>query len=153
MATRKKSPEKRSKADDREKRTSRTRTYFSRARAASKKTGIRWGEAALAAIVGYEGNKILDGVGVGNLAYPYLSKYGPVNDAMGEVYQETGGTNGQNADVVINKTAGLAAILKSVYDVVKKHRLDDIDKNIFLPYAIGTIFDAPKKESSGGRWQ
>lgn len=115
---------------------------------------MKWGEAALAAIVGYEGDNILAGTQLGNIAYPYLKNVPAIDDALGAIYQEQGGTNNEVTSVFINKTAGLAAILKSAYDVVKKHRLDDNDKNILLPYAIGTVFDGPKsKENVSGAWK
>lgn len=114
---------------------------------------MKWGEVALSAVVGYEGNKILAGTQVGNLAYPYLSKIGPVNDALGAIYGEQGGSNNEITSTFINKTAGLAALLKSAYDVVKKHRLDDTDKNILIPYGIGTVFDGPKESQVSGGWK
>lgn len=135
----------------------RTRRVYERAKSGSKKMGMRWGEVALSAIVGYEGNKILDGTGLGGLAWPYLSNYGPTNDAMSALDSAGygGSTGGETADVFINKTAGLAAILKSAYDVVKHKRLSDSDKNILIPYAIGTVFDGPasSKTSSNGVWK
>lgn len=114
---------------------------------------MKWGEVALSAVVGYEGNKILAGTQVGNLAYPYLSKIGPVNDALAAIYGEQGGSNNEITSTFINKTAGLAALLKSAYDVVKKHRLDDTDKNILIPYGIGTVFDGPKESQVSGGWK
>jgi hypothetical protein len=132
---------------------SRTRRVYERAKSASRKSGMRWGEVALAALVGYEGDKILDGVGLGTMAYPYMAKIAPLNDAIQYQATQRVGTYGELSDVVINKTAGLAALLKSAYDVVKHKKLNDQDKNILIPYAIGTVFDGPKKESSSsGGW-
>lgn len=147
------------KLDDRPRRTkpSRTRTVYTRAKSGSRKMGMRWGEAILAALVGYEGDKILDGVGAGNIAFPYMARQPQINEAMTalDASGKGGSSPGQTADILINKTAGLAAILKSAYDVVKHKRLSDQDKNILIPYAIGTVFDGPgtSGNSSHGAWK
>lgn len=135
-------------------RASRARTIYRSARGASRKSGMRWGEIALSALVGYEGDKILQ---------PFGGMIGSVmqkNDYTSAYLSDTvASTPGQNfslgAGRAVNKAAGLAALLKSAYDVVKHKKLSESDKNILIPYGIGTVFDSPgsPNESSNGGWK
>lgn len=112
---------------------------------------IRWGEAALAAIVGYEGDKILE---------PGMSLFVPAIESHGwgnAFYNAAGDPNvtqNEAYSMAVNKILGTVAVAKVAYDVVKSHKLDDNDMNVYLPYAIGTVFDPASKKSSdsGGAW-
>lgn len=128
------------------------------ARSASRKAGMRWGEVALAALVGYEGDKIIYGSGMGTPIASMLEKNEYTNQML-DAQLSSGAGQGNTplaASVVVNKTAGLAAILKAAYDVVKHKKLSESDKNILIPYGIGTVFDGPKSggsSSSNGVWK
>ena len=138
-------------------RASRARAVYRSARGASHKSGLRWGEIALSALVGYEGDKIIYGSGIGSPIASMLEKNEYTNSMLDA--QLTSGPGSGNtplaASIVVNKTAGLAAILKSAYDVVKHKKLSESDKNILIPFGIGTVFDGPsdKKSSSEGVWK
>lgn len=145
-----------------ERKTSRVSRGFSRARTASRKSGLRWGEIALAALVGYEGDKILTPVGPLISTAMGKNEYtAEMQNAFSDAYGAEGGQNGpNNANLGAyegNKLLGLAAIMKAGYDVVKHKKLSESDKNIMIPYAIGTVFDGPGKANgssgSSGGWQ
>lgn len=138
----------------------RTKRVYSRAKSGSRKAGLRWGEIALSALVGYEGDKILRPVGPAISEGMGMSTYtSQMQNAFSEAYNAEGGNNGPgNANLggyEGNKLLGLAAILKAGYDVVKHKRLSETDKNILIPYGIGTVFDGPAKNSvtSSGAWK
>ena len=111
---------------------------------------------ALSALVGYEGGNLINGTGLGQSIADLLEKNEYTNAALD--YNLTHGAGSGNtplaASITVNKTAGLAALLKGAYDVVKKHKLDETDKNILIPYAIGTVFDSNHKSNGGssGGW-
>ena len=105
---------------------------------------IRWGEALLSALVGYEGDKIL----------------GPIT---GPIYDATNGSNTyltqwQNDSAAqygswakgVNKTLGALAVVKVGYDVLKHKHMDSNDISVYIPYAIGTVFDAPGGSGKSG---
>ena len=112
---------------------------------------IKWGEAALAALVGYEGGNLLDSTGLPTMLASN-SKIGPYlyEQSLGAKTVDSGITYGK----IINKDLGLVAGAKVVYDVVKHRKLEDMDLNILIPYVIGTAFDktSPKGSSGGGDW-
>lgn len=137
----------------------RTRRVYERVKSGSRKAGLRWGEIALSALVGYEGDKILRPVGPAISEAMGMSTYtAQMQNAFSEAYNAEGGNNGPgNANLggyEANKLMGLAAILKAGYDVVKQKKLSETDKNILIPYGIGTVFDGPAKSSiSSGGWK
>ena len=129
-------------------RTSRRRVY-TRARTGIRAAGgkIKWGEAILAAIVGYEGDKIVSPVA------------GPIFDAIpngtpaGNIVNAMANSQGGAFSKAVNKTLGTVAMAKVAYDAVKHRSLDSNDLSLYIPYAIGTVFDAPGGSSSGtGVW-
>lgn len=105
---------------------------------------IRWGEAALAAIVGYEGDKILAPV-TGPIfdATPNNSTAGHIMNAMAQA-------SGNAFDKAVNKSLGTLAVAKVAYDAVRKGRLDQNDLSLYLPFALGTAFDAPGGSGKSG---
>ena len=112
---------------------------------------IKVGEAILSALVGYEGGNILDGTGVPNMLASN-SKIGPYLYDQ-SVAVKAAGYSDVTYGKVINKDIGLVAIAKVVYDLIEKKRMDENDKNILIPYALGTVFDKePKSGSSQGAW-
>lgn len=141
---------------------SRVKRGFAKARSASRKSGLRWGEIALSALVGYEGDKILRPVGPAIAKGMSMNEYtAEMQNAFSDAYGSEGGQNGPNnanlGGYEGNKLLGLAAILKAGYDVVKHKKLSESDKNILIPYGIGTVFDGPVKANthsgSSGGWQ
>jgi hypothetical protein len=102
---------------------------------------IRWGEAALAAIVGYEGDVILQPV------------TGPIfdtipNDSMaGHIVNSMANSEGGDFSKSVNKTLGTLAVAKVAYDAVKNKHLDQNDLSLYLPFAIGTAFDGPSRSA------
>lgn len=131
------------------------RRAYRRAKSTSGRLGLgkmRWGEVILSAIVGYEGGNVLNSTGLPNMLSSANAKLG---DAMYQqsIAMKNAGYSVPGYGTVINKDLGLVAIVKSAYDVVKKHKLDDVDKNILIPYAVGTIFDKKVTGSGdGGVW-
>lgn len=121
---------------------------------------MRWGEAVLAALVGYYGDKIASPVGqllVSKLqANPTTAawvsamygEYQATHSGMSPSGQELGG-------YILNKLAGLGAIVKPAADVARGKRLSMNDKNILLPYGLGTVFDtgASFDGQSSGAWK
>lgn len=135
------------------------RERMSRVRAKSRSSGLRWGEIALAALVGYEGDNILKPVGAPISALMGKNEYtAQMQNAFSDEFGASGGQNGPGnmnlGAYEANKLMGLAAILKAGYDVVKHKRLSESDKNILIPYGIGTVFDGPSsKSSTSGGWK
>lgn len=122
------------------------RTYR---RVGGSKGKIRWGEALLAAIVGWKGDVILDPVMT--LANPYMPNN--VRNALNDV----GNPGGYGSTLVMgagaNKLLGTVSLAKVAYDVVKNKKLDENDLSVYLPYTIGTVFDpATKSNSNEGAW-
>jgi len=134
-------------------RASRARTFYRSARGASRKSGMRWGEVALSALVGYEGDKVLQPFGgmIGSAMQKneYTSAY------LSDTISSTPGQDfSLGAGRAVNKAAGLAALLKAAYDVVKHKKLSESDKNILIPYGVGTVFDSNAKDSNvSGGWK
>ena len=125
-----------------------------KARSVSRKSGMRWGEVALSALVGYEGDKILDSTGL----IPMLASKSPELASL--LYDQSlgikvmPGQSGITYGGVVNKDLGFAALLKAGYDVIRHKKLSEQDKNILIPFAIGTVFDGPSKSSeSSGVWK
>lgn len=147
MAKKSKSQSKRSSGSVR----SKARRAGSRAKSFLGGHKIKVGEAILSALVGYEGGNILDGTGVPNILASN-SKIGPYLYDQ-SVAIKAAGYSDVTYGKVINKDIGLVAIAKVVYDLVEKKRMDENDKNILIPYALGTVFDRePKSGSSQGAW-
>ena len=135
-------------------RVSRARTIYRGARTASRKSGMRWGEVALAALVGYEGDKVISSSGVGTVVYNLMQKNAYTAEITNELQNSDKYTSlGEVGGAAANKIAGLAAILKGAYDVVKHNKLSESDKNILIPYGIGTVFDGPSGKSESGGWK
>jgi len=130
--------------------TRRSGSFKARAKSAGRRAKslmggkIRWGEALLSALVGYEGDKIL----------------GPIT---GPIYDATNGSNTyltqwQNDSAAqygswakgVNKTLGALAVVKVGYDVLKHKHMDSNDISVYIPYAIGTVFDAPGGSGKSG---
>lgn len=147
----KKNKSKASAPKPKKERGSKTRRVYERAKSGSKKTGLRWGEIALSAIVGYEGDKIME-PGIAAIPFDWMSN--PYTSQIVDQYYASTGNDYLAIAKGVNKLAGLAAILKGGYDVVKHKRLSETDKNILIPYGIGTIFDASKPSSgNAGGWK
>lgn len=98
---------------------------------------VKWGEAGLSLIVGYLGDKILEPV-----TNPVFNATNGKNAAM-TAWQNSAGQQYGNWARGVNKELGTVAVAKVAYDVIKKGRLDSNDVSIYLPFAIGTVFDAP----------
>lgn len=127
----------------------RVRRGYRRVKSSSDKMGLgklKLGEAALFALVGYEGAKILDSTPIPQVMYDKIPAWANwVNQRpAGHGY---GGEN-------VNKTLGALAILKVAYDAVKTHKVDSEDMNVLLPFALGTVFEAPTNPYTnlGGVW-
>lgn len=97
---------------------------------------IRWGEAILAAIVGYEGNKIIEPI-----SEPFYDKFSG-DPRIGSVINAISAPTGDFAKGV-NKALGTVAVAKVAYDAVTKRSLDQNDLSLYIPYTLGTVFDAP----------
>lgn len=134
-------------------RASRARTFYRSARGASRKSGMRWGEIALSALVGYEGDKILQPFG--GMIGSAMQKNDYTSAYLSDTIANTPGQNfSLGAGRAVNKAAGLAALLKAAYDVVKHKKLSESDKNILIPYGVGTVFDTNAKDSNvSGGWK
>lgn len=131
----------------------RTRRFVRRAGSIRRKAGglvggkIRWGEALLSGIIGYEGSTILDSTGLPVvLSNTQVGKY--LYDQS--VAMKSAGVSDVTYGKVINKDLGFVALAKVGYDVIRGKRLADMDINVLVPYAIGTVFDPQKKLSGGG---
>lgn len=119
---------------------------------------MNWGEAVLAAIVGYFGNRILEPVGAPVLA---KAQSNPYTNAMAVEVQNEMLAKGEQVNAssvgatLLNKLLGIAAIAKPGYDVARGKKLSRNDKNILIPFSIGTVFDAQGKNSnaSSGVWK
>jgi hypothetical protein len=75
-----------------------------------------------------------------------------VQGFFNSAYTASGGS--QTTGETANKTLGVAAAAKVAYDVIKHKRMDDTDKNILIPYVIGTVFDPAKSgASNSGGWK
>lgn len=119
---------------------------------------MNWGEAILAAIVGYFGNKILQPVGAPILVKAQTNPYTNAmavevqNEMLAKGEQVNAGSVGAT---LANKLLGIAAIAKPGYDVARGKKLTRNDKNILIPFAIGTVFDAQTKNNnaSSGVWK
>jgi len=105
---------------------------------------IKWGEAALFGLLGYEMGNVLQGSGVPEYLY---NKYPMFQEAV------NASTAADSGDF-INKILGLGTGGKVLYDGFVDGKVSDNDLSILLPYTIGTVFDASKAKSAstGGRW-
>ena len=114
---------------------------------------IRWGEAALSALVGYFGGTILDSTGAPDMLAANSSLGPYMYDQSIAIKTATGRSDITYGDVV-NKDIGFLAIAKVAYDVVKGRSLDSKDMSIYLPYALGTVFDPAggSGNASSGAW-
>ena len=145
MATKKSKASKASKPK-RERRS--VRRTFSRVREGSKGK-IRWGEALLSAIVGWKGDVILDPVMT--LADPYMPNN--VRNSLNDVGNPGGYGSPLAMGAGANKLLGSVAVAKVAYDVVKHKKFDENDLSVYLPYALGTVFDpVTKSNSNEGAW-
>ena len=107
---------------------------------------IKWGEAILAALVGYEGGNVLNSTPIPAIAYDKIPQWAAF------VNSEYSGAHGPGG-TVMNKTLGAVALAKVGYDVVKDHKLSNEDLNLLIPYALGTVLDKGNINSStGGAW-
>lgn len=146
---------KKSKSDSVSKPRTRTRAVYRKVRSAGKrvKSGmlggkIKWGEAILAALVGYEGGNVLNGTPIPAIAYDKIPQW------QAFVNSEYVGAHGPGG-TVMNKTLGAVALAKVGYDVVKDHKLSNEDLNLLIPYALGTVLDKGNINNSsqnGGAW-
>ena len=117
---------------------------------------IRWGEAALSALVGYFGGNILDSTGAPDMLAANSSLGPYMYDQSIAIKTATGRSDITYGDV-LNKDLGFLAIAKVVYDVVKGRSLGPKDMSIYLPYALGTVFDGPvgghgASDGGGASW-
>lgn len=104
---------------------------------------IRWGEGLLSFIVGWKGDDILNPLTT--IANPYMPNN--VRNSLNDI-GNPGGYGSTLAEAAgVNKLLGTVAMAKVAYDVVSKKRLDQNDLSVYIPYAVGTIFDPAK--SSG----
>lgn len=133
------------------------RRAYSRAKSGFLGSKIKWGEAALAAIVGYEGNKILEPLASLAISNENLN---PVLTSLVNGAYEVGSLGGSSESgstpgIVakgMNKTIGSVAMLKVGYDLVKHRTIDSTDINVLIPYALGAAFDAPGSSKNQGAW-
>lgn len=110
-------------------------------RTASRASGMlkgkfKWGEALLAALVGYEGDKIIQPLT--SVIYDMAPSTGPAASVINAISQ-----GNPNFSTGVNKAMGTVAIAKVAYDAVKKRSLDQNDLSLYIPYALGTVFDGP----------
>jgi len=106
---------------------------------------IKWGEALLFGVLGYEMGNVLQGSGAPEYLY---NKYPMFAEAVNLSSAEDSGD-------FINKLLGLGAGSKVLYDGMAKGKVTDGDLSILLPYTLGTVLDANKKGlsvSNGERW-
>lgn len=124
-----------------------------RMRSVSRKSGLKWGEIILSALVGWKGDYILQPVGQPIATAMFKSQYGA--EYLGPFIDKQNGDVALGTAEGVNKALGLASVGKVAYDIVKHKRMNDTDLNILLPYAIGTVFDGPESSVSGssGGWK
>lgn len=105
---------------------------------------IKWGEAALFGLLGYEMGNVFQGTGIPEYLY---SKYPMFAEAVN-------GSTAKDSGDFLNKLLGLGTGGKVLYDGLVDGKVKDADLSILLPYTLGTVFDANKGKSSntGGRW-
>ena len=105
---------------------------------------IKWGEAALFALLGDEMGNVLQGTGLPQYFY---TKYPMFQDMV-----ESSGA--ADSGDFVNKIVGAGAGGKVLYDGMVDGKVTSDDLSVLLPYTIGTVFDANKHASSGskGRW-
>lgn len=95
---------------------------------------VKWGEAALFALLGYEMGNVFQGTGVPEYLY---QQYPAMRNAVAL-------STAKDSGDFINKLVGLGTGSKVLYDGMVKNKVDQTDLSILLPYTIGTIFDANK---------
>lgn len=106
---------------------------------------IKWGEALLFGVLGYEMGNVLQGSGAPEYLY---QKYPMFQEAVNS-------STAKDSGDFINKLLGLGAGGKVLYDGMAKGKVTDGDLSILLPYTLGTVLDSNKKGSSvsnGERW-
>lgn len=141
---------KKSAAPKSEKRSSRStrKSTGSRSRKSSIKNvlggKIKWGEAALFGLLGYEMGNVLQGSGLPEYLY---SKYPMFAEAVNN-------SDAKDSGDFINKILGVGTGGKVLYDGLVEGKVTNNDLSILLPYTIGTVFDSNKSKSSSnqGRW-
>lgn len=146
MATRKRrtgAPRKRASSGFASRVRSGSRRVYSRAKSEFMSGKIRWGEAALAAIVGYEGDNII--MPVTRAIYDATP-----SDSRASAFMTAFAAPYPNFATAVNKGLGTIAIAKVAYDAVKNKHLDQNDLSLYIPYAIGTVFDAPGGSGKSG---
>lgn len=122
------------------------RSYASRAKSGFSKLAnkINLGEALLFGALGYEMGNVIQGTGLPT----YLTGKYP---ALQKAWEMSGAKDGGD---MINKWIGAGAGAKVLYDGAEG-KISEKDLSAYLPYTIGTVFDANKKSSSnnnGARW-
>lgn len=114
----------------------RAKARVSRSRSSGIMGKIRWGEAALAALVGYEGSSIISPVYDG-----LLVSHVPMNIQTDLANIGGGPSVANNQTNGINKIMGTVAVAKVAYDVVKGKSLSTSDMSLLIPFALGTMVE------------
>ena len=118
--------------------------------------GMKWGEVALSALVGYFSPKIVESTPIPSLVVSRFMTNAPPNSPLNAAYaampQYANDPNGWVSDESM-KFLGFLAVAKSGYDVVKHKHLSSEDKDVLIPFAVGALL-APKSGNtvSGGGW-
>ena len=111
---------------------------------------VRWGEGILSFLAGIVGAKVIASTPIpATVAQKYMVEGAPnniLNTAYGAMPEYAFDPAGWVADESV-KLLGFAALAKAGYDVVKKGRLEEADKNVGIPFAIGAIL-APRTSES-----
>jgi len=112
---------------------------------------IRWGEAALSALVGFFGGRIMASTPIpAVVAKKYMQEANP-NNALNTAYGAMPQYANDPAGWVADETArglGFLALAKAGYDIVKKGRFEKADIDVGIPFAIGAILSPQTSEQT-----
>lgn len=139
--------------------------FASRARGAGRRARsimgggkVRWGEGLLSFVAGLFGGRIVASTPIpAVVAQKYMVEGNPnnvLNTAYGAMPEYAFDPAGWVADESA-RMIGFLAIAKAGYDVVAKGRLEEVDKDVGIPFAIGAILSPKTSENAAtgsGGW-